>query len=432
MRSRCLMVVVVVSLISGKAAASNELNGLFDARSMGMGGTGVAFLDSAGAIPTNPALLDQIGKLTLTLNGFLFISQPEAPYRITHSNPDGTTYDNWETIRSDTIYAPLFFVGGAYRLHERIVVGAGFYPIIGQGTQASYKPAPELKPELEVTNDLAAGLIELGNAVSVKVTDTFALAAMWRITYLTQKLKTPLPGRALGGLVFDKNGNPVYGDVEVSGVNFGGFQLGLLWKASKNVRLGFSYRNKVVVKGEGTTTSTNPIDGSAIELETEQPFANPHAFRAGIAVSAMDDKFLFTTDVKYLMYEESWKTLDVTTVRDGKSMTTSTPLNWKDAFNVHLGSEYQVTDGFRARLGYIMSTTATPEDYAKAFTAPPGVAHCWTAGIGLKVLDQLDVDLAGSYITLRTQIYYATPDNAGAGIYASHTGELSLSATYHN
>jgi long-chain fatty acid transport protein len=220
--------------------------------------------------------------------------------------------------------------------------------------------------------------------------------------------------------------------IDVSGVNLAGLQLGLLYTPSKSLRFGFSYRNKVTVVGKGTTKSTNPVSGEPIELETEAPFHAPHTFRAGVAISALNDKFLWTTDFKYLMYAEAYEYLETTTYRDGMANTTKTPLHWIDAYNVHLGSEYAITPGFRARAGYIMSTTATPEAYAKAFMAPPGVAHCWTLGVGIKALEQLDVDLAGSYVVLSTKVETATPDNAGVGIYASHTGQLSISATYHN
>jgi long-chain fatty acid transport protein len=433
MRSRSFAAALLVVLCaSGKAAASTELNGLFDARSMGMGGTGVAWLDSGGAVPTNPANLGTIKKLTLTLNGFLFISQPEAPYRVTHPNPAGGTRDNFETIRSSTIFAPLFYLGGAFRIFDRVVFGVGAGPMVGQGTAVKYRPAPELRPDLEVSNEAALGLLELSNAISVQVTDTFFVGAAWRITYMTQTVSTPLPGRGIGGLQLDRAQNPIFGDIDVSGVNFAGLQLGILWKPDPALSFGLSYRNKVTVEGKGTTKSKNPIDDMALSLDTIQPFPSPHAFRAGVAVKALQDKFMFAADIKYLMYGEAWEYLETTTTQNGMSRTSKTPTHWKDAYNVHLGGEYQVTEQFAARAGYILSTTATPEAYAKAFMAPPGVAHCWTAGIGLKLAETFNLDVAGSLIFLKTKIDVATPENAGVGIYASHTGEISLSATYHN
>jgi long-chain fatty acid transport protein len=433
MRSGSYVVAILaVLLASGKAAASTELNGLFDARSMAMGGTGVAWLDSGGAVPTNPALLEQTKHLSLTLNAFLFISQPEAPYRITHVDASGRRFENFETVRSSTIFAPLGFLGMAYRLSDRIVIGVGAGPIIGQGTSAKYRPAPELRPDLEIENEAALGLLELGNAVSVRVTDTLSLGATWRITYMTQSVSTPLPGNALGGTLLGRDMNPIYADINVTGLNLTGFQLGVFWKPASNVRFGLSYRSKVTVDGEGTTKSLNPISGEELDIETKQPFPSPHAFRAGLALTVLDDKLTFATDVKYLMYAEAFKTLPTTTTRDGVESTTQTPANWIDAYNVHLGSEYKASESLALRAGYILSTTATPEAFAKAFMAPPGVAHCWTAGFGVALGENFNLDMAGSIVVLRTKIETATKENAGVGVYASHTGELSLSATYHN
>ena len=143
MQRRSLAISIILLLAAtGRARASTDINGLFDSRSHALGGTGVAYLDSAGAIPTNPALLDQIGKLTLGLDVFYIRSQPEAPYTIYHIDPaTGQTYRNYETIRSKPTGAPLPFLGGAYRVSDHVVLGAAVYPVIGQGAQAEYRPA---------------------------------------------------------------------------------------------------------------------------------------------------------------------------------------------------------------------------------------------------------------------------------------------------
>src|SRR3954469_11270224 len=133
MRSSRFVIVVLVLLSASEAYARTEINGLFAGRSAGMGGTGVAFLDSAGAIPTNPALLDQIGKLTISLDAFAIFAQPEAPYTIWHLDANGQHYQTYETVRSDRTGAVLPFLGGAYRLFDRVVLGIGVYPVIGQG-----------------------------------------------------------------------------------------------------------------------------------------------------------------------------------------------------------------------------------------------------------------------------------------------------------
>src|SRR5690349_20730295 len=108
-----LVVLAVTLVLAGKAAASTDINGLFDARSHGMGGTGVAYVDSAGAIAINPALLDQIGRFTISLDVFGITAQPTAPYTIWHQNDAGQYYTNYESIRSKPTFAPLPFLGVA-------------------------------------------------------------------------------------------------------------------------------------------------------------------------------------------------------------------------------------------------------------------------------------------------------------------------------
>jgi hypothetical protein len=54
-----------------------------------------------------------------------------------------------------------------------------------------------------------------------------------------------------------------------------------------------------------------------------------------------------------------------------------------------------------------------------------------SAGIGIKVLDAVDVDVAGTYIVLKSKVDVATPDNAGVGIYAAHVAQFSASASFH-
>jgi long-chain fatty acid transport protein len=423
---------MVLSLAASKAHASTEINGLFDARSGAMGGTGVAFLDSAGAIPTNPALLDQIGKLTISLDCMYITAQPEAPYTVHRLDAAGQQYANYETQRSASTGAPLPFLGGAYRIMDRLVLGIAAYPIIGQGTTASYRPAPDEYPNLVLNNKAAAGLVEMAEALSFKVTDNLSLGLSWRVTYLTQTVSTGVPNSGSPGILIDRQKNPIYANIDVSGMDFTGLQAGILYKPIPSLRIGFTFRNKVVVDGKGTTTTKNPLSGAPIVLDTIQRFANPHTFRLGFAWTGLQEKLLLAADFKYLMYAEAWKNTETTITMNGMPKTMLTPTNWKDCYNVQLGAEYAIGEIIKVRGGYIMATSATPKDYAQQFMAPPGISHLFGGGVGVKVHDNVNIDAAGAYVVLQSRIDTATPFNGGVGIYASHAVEISLSATYHN
>lgn len=438
--SSSLVVLVLALLIAGRASASTDINGLFDARSHGMGGTGVAYVDSAGAIPINPALLDQIGKLTLSLDVFLIKAQPTAPYTIWHLNEDGTRYTNYESIRSDAAMAPLPFLGFAYRLHPRFVLGLAAYPVIGQGTSAKYYPAPDQFPNLVATNKAAMGLLEVGEALSIKILDNLSAAVMWRVTYMTQTVSTPAPtGIAPAGVLLDTSdpGNPkvVNADQKIEGLNLKGFQFGLLYKPTPQLRLGFSYRSLVEVWGKDGMTTTR-LAGTEIKIPTQGGFKNPHSFRVGAAYSAFDNKLLLALDLKYLLYKQAFDRLKQIRKKapydkDAEWETSYTDAYWKNSWVVQVGAEYKVADAVALRTGYTVLETATNPDYAPAFMAPAGISHLVTAGLGLNVLDSLDIDLAAGYVTVVGQVNKATDHNAGVGEYSSRGGEFSLQAHYH-
>ena len=432
MRSCRFIATLLIILGGAKAHASTEINGLFDARSGAMGGTGVAYLDSAAAVPTNPALLDQVHRFTGTLDLFYIVSQPQAPYTVYHLDSAGQRYQSYDTIRSSPVGAVLPFLGAAFRLPglgDRLVFGAAAYPIIGQGTSAVYRPAPDELPNLQVTNKASLGFVELGNALSVRILDNLSFGASWRITYMTQSVTTAVPGGPPAGVLLTVDGKPVYGNIDVDGFNFGGYQLGLLYKPIPDLRLGFSYRSKVVVHADGKTKTENPLSGTPLELDTRTSFTYPHAFRGGAALSLLERKLLLAAEFKYLMYAEAFKTLTTTVVLNGKPGDTVRPLYWKDSWVLLLGAEYTLGK-FRPRAGYALVTSATNEAYAVQFMAPPGVSHLGTIGLGLDLIKHLSFDLAAGYVVLAKHIDTPTVDNSGIGMYSSHGGEFSLSATY--
>ena len=420
MRVRSLMVALTVWLTSSTALANMDINGLFDARSTAMGSTGVAFIDSAGAIPINPAALDQIDKLALTLDATVIMSQPQRVYVITHPAADGGTSQNYETIRFGRSVSTLPFLGGAYRLHERVVVGAAFYPLVGSGTVNKYLPAPELRPDLVLTNESTTGLVEVGVPISVRILDNLSVAVMWRATYLTTSSRSPLTSP----YIYMPGGpDPSYATTEASGWNFGGFEIGVLYRPVPSLRLGLTYRSKVVVDGKGK------LGAAGMEFDLTTPFPNPHAFRAGAAFSALQDRLLIAADFKYILYEEAFKTIDVFLVMNGMERTNSRQTNWQNTISVHLGAEYALLPALRLRAGYAGVQSATPKDYADARYAPPGFSHAFSLGFGINVLESLSIDLGGVYIAYQTRVENKTPNNAGPGLYGSNAAQIAASAT---
>jgi long-subunit fatty acid transport protein len=178
------------------------------------------------------------------------------------------------------------------------------------------------------------------------------------------------------------------------------------------------------------------IGGNTVKIPTQGGFKNPHSLRAGMAWSTLDDKLLLALDLKYLLYKPAFDRLKQIRKaspydKDAPWETSYTPAYWKNSWVVQVGAEYKAADAVALRTGYTILETATNPDYAPAFMAPAGLSHLVTAGLGFKVLDSLNLDLAAGYVMVKGQVNKATMYNAGVGEYSSRGGELSLQAHYH-
>lgn len=434
MKSSYLLALSLVLLCAHSASASFEINGLFDGRSLAMGGTGVAFLDSPAAVPTNPALLEQIKTLSVSLNAYLIASRRESPYTVYHLSDDGMTrYRTWDTFKfKRNSPAPIPFLGGAYRLHDRVVAGLAAYPLLGSGAEVSYRPAPEERPNLELKPFSRMFMVEFAPAVSVRVLDNLSLGVSWRVTYMSFVADEPFEDATSPvGVTLDGE-EPVYRNLNYSALNFKGVQIGLLYRPIPALRIGLSYRNKVVLEGEGT------VKFSGVTVDSTQDVANPHAIRGGVAFSFLNDKALVAADFKYLMYKEAWKQTVIKIQRAGApDEAYASPTHWKDAISALVGGEYKVIDLLALRAGYTLSTTGSNPKYISSSMPPLGLSHQVAVGAGIAAMDSLNVDLSLAYITAGGKVTKATYDadgqplNAGIGTYANTSYVGGVSVVYH-
>lgn len=112
-----LLSVAVVStcaLNAPSASADQEAPALYDARSAAMGGAGAAFIDSGAALYHNPANMEMYERTAVTLTFTPAFAQVSAPFAGPGSEEKSTRG-----------FAPLFLIGGGYRVQDRIVLGLG-------------------------------------------------------------------------------------------------------------------------------------------------------------------------------------------------------------------------------------------------------------------------------------------------------------------
>ena len=386
-----LLSVLSLTLLPGLAKATTEIPGPFDARSIALGGAAVAVADNASAIFHNPAGLDQIKRGTITAGVFPFRSQNTVPL-------EGPS----TAKESSGGFFPLFFAGGAYRFSDRVVAGIATYPVAGSG--GAYDNVALVGGE---DLDFGIVLLETNIPISIRLTEQLSVALGWRVTYMNIQASNVDPN---AGVVTQN----------LKGADFAAAELGVHFRPSDVLRLGFTYRTKMSISASGNTK----MGGQNIDTTTT--FAQPHAFRLGTAVALLQKRLNLALDLKYLMFSESNKKISTTMQTPAGPLVSNNTLNWKDAVSVHAGAEYFVAQGVPIRLGYSATTSAVPKESANPFATVPAVIQSISGGAG-KQFENWDID-AGLYYSFGES--RATPTAGFPGNYRSRSLMLGISGSW--
>ena len=361
---------VLIGMLSSVSAvrANTEPPAPYDARSVGMGSTGVAHVHNGASLYHNPAGLDGVEKAAFTLAIAPLAAQTTAPL----AGPE-------TAVKSERRILPMFLVGGAYRINERLTLGLAAYPTMGLG--ANYPSAP-LLGGAKLNTQLRA--IEIAPGASFAINHTFVVGLSYRVTYMSYLVEAPQVTPA---------GTVVNSKTDLSGWNFLGLQLGILARATKTTRLGLTYRNKVTANMNGSS------DGGGLSLDSKAEFSAPHSFKVGVAQLLLNERLLLAFDLKWSLYHESSKNIAVKTTIPGLGEQTQTvALDWKNAWTASVGAEYRLApEGPALRTGYTLIQSATSESRVQPTTVPPGLGHAIHFGAGMS-LSKLDLDLGGYYL----------------------------------
>jgi long-subunit fatty acid transport protein len=376
-----------------QAMATTEVPAQYDARSVALGGTGISFIENGASVFLNPATLDGIRNVAVTA-----VIAPVRPVMTVPLGGPNTA------VTAETPFFPLFLAGVGVRLSDRFVAGLAVYPTAGVGSKYSLA-GQELS--------MSVAQFEAAPALSYRIVDGLSLGLSYRMTYTRQSLRQPPPLA------------PAATDVTLDGFNFFGVQAGLYYRPADVVHLAFTYRSRVDTSLTGTTET------GGMKFDTTSNFNSPNRFRLGASISPPGVPLLVAADIKYLMYADANRSLDMTVNTPMGALTTTQRLDWKNTLAVGLGVEYTIASVVAARGGYSLTQSATPDSTANPFTPPPGVLHGIHLGAGLK-LPMLDLDAGGVYAFGGKNIS-GSPANMMVipGEYKLTTLIFAVSATYH-
>lgn len=271
-----------------------------------------------------------------------------------------------------------------------------------------------LKSELKTIN--------INPAIAYQVNDKFAIgggiSAMWAQAELSRAL------------------NIGTGDtVKIKGDDWGfGFNLGAIYQATPDTRLGFAYRSQVKQRLEGASSSgfhaldaipdRTPNAGISADLTLPSNLSLS-------AISHLNAKWDVMVDVTWTGWS---KFQDLKIVRDNGSTLNDTTENWHDTMRYSVGVSYQYNDKLKLRSGVAFDEEAINDQYRTARI--PGNDRSWLA-FGASWLafahDTIDIGYAHLFIKDASMNEKHNSDTPPAGdLIGQYQGQVDILSAQYN
>jgi len=371
-----------LSLILGLMAVMSS--GLFSngfnlnsngSKALAMGGAFVGLADDFSAAFWNPAGLTQLKETTLALF-------------VTDIIPSGVEYQFSipGLIDVDASAVTNHYLSGSFGIFQpiskKVVIGLYTYVPTGLGVQWEGSELLALSDGVKYRWKTYVGIITVAPSIAVQLSEKFSLGATLNINYGFAKLEKP----GLGQYEEDTDGTSL------------GATIGMLFKPSKKLSFGLTYRTPIKIKLKGDATMDGaPLVGLPRVDDAQRDATFPMWVAGGIAYKP-SDKLTFTADVQWT----NWKKMDEITMtfnNAGWKMLfesgANLDLRWKDAFQFRFGMEYKATEKLALRAGYY--NDQNPGNEKTLTILLPEHAYNWiTFGIGF-ISENMTIDLGFEY-----------------------------------
>ena len=186
--------------------------------------------------------------------------------------------------------------------------------------------------------------------------------------------------------------------VEIKGDDWGfGFNLGAIYQATADTRIGVAYRSKVEQHLDGRSkspfTTLNASPTHTLNTGVKADMTLPESFSVS-AFSHVNDTWDLMGDVTWTR----WSQLEeLRIVRDNGSILTVTPENWNNTLRYSVGVNYLYSDAVKLRAGLAYDEDAISDKFRTARI--PGNDRKWLSlGAGWQITPASKLDIGYSHL----------------------------------
>lgn len=180
----------------------------------------------------------------------------------------------------------------------------------------------------------------------------------------------------------NRSGNTL--ETDYSDFSGTGGNLGILYKASDKLSIGFRFSLASDLEIDGNTTTNGVKSDSTLE------FTIPYSFNLGFAYQLMPE-LVVSVEGNFSLYSQ---TDEMVTTTNGSKTPVDT--HYGNSYNIGLGTEYQYNQIFAFRAGIIWDSCPTHDAGVDA-TSNDVDTWFFTLGVGYHVIENLEFDVSYQY-----------------------------------
>jgi long-chain fatty acid transport protein len=353
-------------------------------KSLAMGHTGVAVINSSELVFFNPA-------------GLVFLENKLSVSVGAHGVFADVTYQNTatgENAITDSGVSTPFYAYVSYQATDWLAFGLGVYTPYGSGVTYEDDWAGS-----HLINNIDLKAIFVQPTVSVKIADVFSVGG--GPIYATGSVNF---NRNLSRTLSDLDGNRSEVTLDQTGISNWGWTASWMLRPVEGLTIGMNYRSKIILRAEdGDATFENvPTSGAvpfsdpvsetvSTTFDAELPL--PAEWTTGISYEY--NKFLFAFDYNRQFWSE-YESLDIDF--GGADFTDSqNPRNYKNSSTYRFGVQYKATEMFTLRGGYYFDESPVQAGYFAPET-PRNDSNGYTAGLTFNVGSRFEIDASFLYL----------------------------------
>ncbi|WP_432412684.1 OmpP1/FadL family transporter [Rasiella sp. SM2506] len=373
-----LLLLSVFALATAVTYAGGYRVSLQGNKSLAMGHTGVAVVNSSESVFFNPAGLVYLeNKLNITGGGFGVFS--DVAYQ---NSATGAT------AMTDSPVGTPFYLYGSYQVNDWLALGLGVYTPFGSTVEYEDDWAGS-----HLVNNIDLAAIFVQPTVSIKLSDYFSIGG--GPIYVNGSVNF---NRNLNRTLSDLEGNRSEVTVDATGVTKWGWTAGAMFKPTENLTIGAHYRSKIILDAEDGEADFENVPNSPLAPFSDTTFNAslplPAEMTVGLAYEFCD-KWLVAFDFNRSFWDV-YESLDID-FADPNIPDSFNPRNYKNASTYRFGLQYEATSMFTLRAGYYFDESPVTEGFFSPET-PRNDSNAYTAGLTVNITDHLQIDASFLYV----------------------------------